>query len=150
MRKLTKIVAPALIAAMGMAAAAVPAQAQPYGHQDHARPGQHNSQRPGTPDHARPGQPNINHHVMGRPTPGSQSNIRSEINDLNRQINRAEERRTISKREANTLKRDVTQVQRLYTSYARNGLSRDETRTLQNRVDRIQSALKKHSRDNRR
>lgn len=118
MRKLTKIVAPALIAAMGIGAAAIPAQAQPYS--------QHNA---------------------GRPTPVRNANIRADINGLNRDIDRAAARRTISSREATSLKRDAYQVQRLYASYARNGLTVTETRTLQNRVDRIRAGLRAERRD---
>ena len=128
MRKLTKIVAPALIAAMGIGAAAIPAQAQPYGQQDRGR------------------------HDAGRHTPARNANIRADINGLNRDIDRAAARRTISNREATSLKRDAYQVQRLYTQYARNGLTRSETQTLQNRVDRIHVALRaeRRDRDNRR
>lgn len=128
MRKLTKIVAPALIAAMGIGAAAIPAQAAPYGQQDRGR------------------------HDAGRPTPVRNSNIRADINGLNRAIDQAAARRTISSREAAGLKREAYQVQRLYTAYARNGLTRSETLTLQNRVDRIHLALRaeRNDRDNRR
>jgi hypothetical protein len=128
MSKFTKIVAPALIAAMGIGAAAVPAQAQPYGQQ---RSGPHDA---------------------GRPTPVRNANIRADINGLNRAIDQAAARRTISNREATSLKRDAYQVQRLYSQYARNGLTRTETQTLQNRVDRIHVALRaeRRDRDNRR
>jgi hypothetical protein len=131
MRKLTKIVAPALIAAMGLGTI-IPAQAAQYGQQDNRR--------------------YDNRHDAGRATPVRNSNIRAEINGLNREIDRAAQRRAISTREAANLKRDAAQVQRLYTSYARNGLTSSETRTLQNRVDRIQVALKseRRDRDNRR
>lgn len=134
MRKFTKIVAPALIAALGIGAAAIPAQAAPYAHQHNTHSAQHS----------------INQHAIGRPTATNQSNIRSEINSLKSQIKQAEARRTISKSQATKLKRDVSEVQRLYTSYARNGLTRNETNTLQNRVDRIKSALRVQSRNNRR
>jgi hypothetical protein len=128
MSKFTKIVAPALIAALGIGAAVMPAQAQPYGHQDRGR------------------------HDAGRPTPVRNSNIRADINGLNRDIDRAVANRCISSREAMGLKRDANQVQRLYAQYARNGLTRSETQTLQNRVDRIQVALRaeRRDRDNRR
>jgi hypothetical protein len=111
MRKLTKIVAPALIAALGLSAG-VSAQAAPY------------------------------HHNAGRPTPARDANIRADINGLNRTIDRAVARRTISNREATGLRRDAAQVQRLYGQYARNGLTRTEMRTLQNRVDRIRVSLR--------
>jgi hypothetical protein len=132
MRKLTQIVAPALIAAMGLGAAAIPAQAAPYGHQDNGRyDGRHDA---------------------GRPTPMRNANIRADINGLNRAIDQAAARRTISGREAAGLKREAYQVQRLYGQYARNGLTRSETQTLQNRVDRIHVALRaeRRDRDNRR
>ena len=117
MRKLTKIVAPALIAVMGMGAV-VPAQAAPYGRHD-----------------------------AGHATPVRNANIRADINGLNRAIEQAAARRTISAREATSLKRDAYQVQRLYTTYARNGLTRSEAQTLQNRVDRIHVALRAERRD---
>lgn len=117
MRKFNKIVVPALIAALGLSVA-LPAQAQQY-----------------------------RQHDAGRPTPVRDSNIRADINGLNRDIDRAAARRTISNREAASLKREAIQVQRLYSSYARNGLTRTETRTLQNRVDRIHVALRAERRD---
>jgi len=128
MSKFTKIVAPALIAAMSLGVAAAPAQAQAYGQQHNGR------------------------HDAGRPTPVRNSNIRADIAGLNRAIDQAFARRTISNREATSLKRDAVQVQRLYTQYARNGLTRSETLTLQNRVDRIHVALRaeRRDRDNRR
>jgi len=128
MSKFTKIVAPALIAAMGIGAVAAPASAQPYGQQHNGR------------------------HDAGRPTPVRNSNIRADINGLNRDIDRAVANRRISSREAMGLKRDANQVQRLYAQYARNGLTRSETQTLQSRVDRIQVALRaeRRDRDNRR
>jgi len=118
MRKFTKIVAPALIAAMGIgAAASVPAEAAPWNHN------------------------------AGRPTPARDANIRADINGLNHDIDRAAARRTISPREANGLRRQAVQVQRLYANYARNGLTPSEVRTLQNRVDQIRVALHMERRD---
>jgi hypothetical protein len=123
MRKLTKIFAPALIAAMGLGAAAIPAQAAPYGRHD-----------------------------AGHATPVRNADIRIEINGLNRDINQAAARRAISGREATGLKRDAIQVQRLYSAYARNGLTRTEVNTLRARVDRIQIALhgERHDRNDHR
>jgi len=79
--------------------------------------------------------------------PARNADIRQEINGLNRDIDRAVARRAISQREATALRRDVAQVQRLYAQYARNGLTRNEARTLQNRVDRIEVALRAERRD---
>lgn len=126
MRKLT-IVAPALIAAMGLAAA-LPAQAAPQGRYE---AGRYEGSR----------------YEAGRDTRGAEAQIRSDINALNRDIDRAQARRSISNREAAGLKRNAERVQRLYASYARGGLTRTEARTLQNRISRIQVALRSENRD---
>lgn len=122
MRKPILIAATALIAATGFGSAAS-AQPMAYGH-----------------------------HNAGRPTPVRDANIRNDIWQLNRNIDRAVARRTISKREATGLRRESAQLQRLYTSYARNGLTRAETSTLRARVDRVQYALRaeRNDRDRRR
>lgn len=132
MRTFTKLVAPALIATLALGTMVPVAQAQVHG--------QHNNSR----------YDNNGRHNAGRPTPVRNDNIRNELNGLNRDIDRAAARRTISSREATNLKREVSQVQRLYAQYARNGLTQSETRTLRNRVDRIQVALRAERRDNRR
>ncbi|MFS0850576.1 hypothetical protein AB3M93_14075 [Novosphingobium panipatense] len=116
MRTFTKIIAPAVVAALGFTAV-TPAIAE------------------AAPRHQ---------------TSSQSSSVRAEISGLRAQIDRAAARRTISQREATNLRRDAAQVQKLYTSYARNGLSRQETRTLQNRVDRIKAELRADRRDQRR
>jgi hypothetical protein len=121
MRKFTKIVAPALFATLALGAV-VPAQAQSYN--------------------------NHSNHNAGRPTPGRDNQIRTDINNLSRSIDRAIARRTISNREATGLRRDAAEIQRLYGQYARNGLTQTEQRTLRNRVDRIENALRNERRDN--
>lgn len=85
-------------------------------------------------------------------TPARNAEIRQDINGLNRQIDRAQARRTISPREATGLRRDARELQRLYARYARGGLSRDEYRTLERRVGAIHARLhfEKHDRDGRR
>jgi hypothetical protein len=122
MRNLTKIVAPALVAALGLSAIA-PASA-------HEMPSRE----------------------ISRHTPYRNASIRSDINDLRRDIDRAAARRTISQREASGLRRDAVEIQRLYASYARNGLSMTETRVLQRKIDRVHVALhmERHDRDGRR
>ncbi|MDE8653084.1 hypothetical protein [Novosphingobium album (ex Liu et al. 2023)] len=111
-KSLTRIVAPALVAALGLGAA-MPATA----------------------------------FAADRHTPVRNAAIRTDINDLNRDIDRAAARRTISAREAASLKRDASQVRYLYGQYSRNGLTVAETRTLQARVDRIHIALRAERRD---
>lgn len=120
MRKFTKIIAPALVAALGFTAVA-PAIAE-------AAP----------------------RHEAARQTPNRNAQIRNEIRDLRAQIDRAAARRTISQREATSLRRDAADVQRLYTSYARNGLTNQEARQLQNRINKVEASLRAERRDDNR
>ncbi|KMS53497.1 hypothetical protein V474_22555 [Novosphingobium barchaimii LL02] len=117
MRKFTKLVAPALVAVLGFSAA-VPTIAE-------AAP----------------------RHEAAYKTPVRNANIRADISGLRAQIDRAAARRTISQREATGLRRDAADVQRLYSSYARGGLSAQETRILQNRVNKVYTALHMERRD---
>ena len=114
---LSKIVAPALIAALGLGMA-VPAQAQDWRHNDR------------------------NHQVSSHRT-----GIGSDIASLDRDINRAAARRAISAREATSLRRQATRLQRDYARFARNGLTRQETRSLQSGVTQIRHALRAERRD---
>lgn len=127
MRTLTKIVAPALVAALGIATIA-PASAHETSRYDNVR------------------------HDAARHTPARNASIRSDINDLRRDIDRAAARRKISQREAKGLRRDAAEIQRLYASYARNGISAREMQILQRKVDRVHVALRmeRRDRDNRR
>lgn len=117
MRKFTKIVAPALVAAMGMAAVA-----------------------PGIAE-AAPRHQAARHY-----------DIRTDINGLRANIDRAAARRTISQREATGLRRDVVQIQRQYAQYSRGGLSAQETRVLGARVNAVYAKLRmeRHDYDRRR
>ncbi|HKT86133.1 MAG TPA: hypothetical protein VJQ77_08620 [Novosphingobium sp.] len=117
MRKITRFAAPALVAALGISAIA-PASA-------------HESPR----------------HYGGRYTPVRNDAVRSDINGLRRDIDRAAARRAISEREARGLRRDAADIQRLYASYARNGLTRWEVQNLQRKVDRVHVALHMERRD---
>lgn len=117
MRKITWFAAPALVAALGISAIA-PASA-------------HESPR----------------HEAARYTPVRDASIRSDINDLRRDIDRAAAHRAISEREARGLRREATDIRRLYASYARDGLSRWEVQSLQRKVDRVHVALHMERRD---
>ena len=75
-------------------------------------------------------------------TPARNAEIRSQINGLDGAIARATQHRTISTREARGLRTDARNIQRLYASYARGGLSRDEVQSLQTRVNRVRVALR--------
>lgn len=69
-------------------------------------------------------------------------NYREQIKQLDRQIDRAEDRRLITKREADKLERSVDQLQRQHENYARGGLSRDERRTLDLRISKLDREIK--------
>jgi predicted RNase H-like nuclease (RuvC/YqgF family) len=75
------------------------------------------------------------------------SEIQRDINQLENRIDRAARRGTISPREANSLRRDASNVQRLYNRYSRNGLDRREVAELELRVNRVQQRLRLERRD---
>lgn len=79
------------------------------------------------------------------------SDIRGEIAQLDRQIDRARFTRQISPREAAGLARQVDQLHRLYALYSRGGLTRYEQAALDRRIDAIRFDLARqvHDRDNR-
>lgn len=119
MKTFKMLAAPIAIAAAALSVAA-PAQAQNYGH---------------------------NGRDAWRLTPARNSEIRQDINSLNKAIDRAAARRTISPREASRLRTDARQVQRLYASYSRDGLSRREVQALQTRVNSVRVSLRMERRD---
>lgn len=89
----------------------------------------------GTPASAAPGHTN------------SGSQITKEINQLDRQIDRAQDRRAISSREANQLHRDVRQIKNLRNQYARGGFTRAELRTLDGKVTNVKYQLRMERND---
>lgn len=74
----------------------------------------------------------------------SASQIRAEIVQLDRQVDRA---RGLSGREEQQLERKVDQLQALYRSYARNGLTRGEINALSARIDSVRDQLFRQSND---
>ncbi len=73
--------------------------------------------------------------------------IRQDINQLERQILRAQQRRAISPREAASLRREAAQVRRNYQIYHRGGLNRMEVRNLQRQVNNLRVRLRLEQRD---
>ncbi|WEK46180.1 MAG: hypothetical protein P0Y56_14345 [Candidatus Andeanibacterium colombiense] len=65
-------------------------------------------------------------------------NIRQQITQLDRRIDQAERQHQLSRKEAQQLGRQVDQVQALQARYARNGFTRAELRTLDQRIDAVQ------------
>ena len=79
--------------------------------------------------------------------PSVQRQIQGDINQLDRQISRAVQRRTISQREAAGLRREAMQLQRTYNQYSRNGLDRREVAQLESLVNRLHARLRLERRD---
>ena len=72
----------------------------------------------------------------------AQSQIRGEINQLTNQISRAEQRRVISRREAQSLRRQMIQVQRNLAQFSRGGLDRREVTALNRQLDQVRRSLR--------
>ncbi len=82
---------------------------------------------------------------LGEPrfwTPERTRTIRTQIWELERDIDRAVRRGTIGNREAFGLRRDLNFVRNWYMTSARNGLTYQEVRYLQDRVNRIRDRLR--------
>lgn len=73
--------------------------------------------------------------------------ISQDIGQLDRQIDRAEQRRTVSRREAAKLRRQADQIDRSYRRFQRGGLSREEVRSLEQQVNRLRQQLRLERRD---
>ncbi|MCJ2188956.1 hypothetical protein [Novosphingobium beihaiensis] len=133
MRTLTKIIAPAVVAALGVGAA-LPASAHETRHAYHD-----------VSRHAPRYTPA--RYTPARYTPARDHAIRADIRDLRARIDRAAARHAISYREARGLRRDTSRIQHLYARFARNGLDRQEVRVLRAKVDRVHYALRMERRD---
>jgi Spy/CpxP family protein refolding chaperone len=79
--------------------------------------------------------------------PRAQQEIRGDIDQLQNQIQRAQQRRTISAREAVGLRQQAASLRQTYARYNRNGLDRNEVRTLQNQVNTLRQRLRLERRD---
>lgn len=79
--------------------------------------------------------------------PSIRNQIQSDIDQLDRQIARATQRRTVSQREATGLRRDARQLQRTYNQYGRNGLTRGEVTALETRANSLRQRLRLERRD---
>lgn len=79
--------------------------------------------------------------------PGVQRQIQNDINQLDRQISRAVQRKTISQREAGGLRRDALNLQRTYNRFTRGGLDRQEVAQLERQVNRLHQQLRLERRD---
>ena len=73
--------------------------------------------------------------------------LRSEIAQLDRQIDRAEARRIISQREAARLSGQVDRLESTFRSYARGGFTRFELASLDSRIEAVKRQLAVQARD---
>lgn len=79
--------------------------------------------------------------------PSVQRQIGNDINQLDRQITRAVQRRSLSQREATGLRREALQLQRAYNRFSRNGLDRQEVAQFEAGVNRVGQRLRLERRD---
>ncbi len=79
--------------------------------------------------------------------PRVQTQIRADINQLQGLIQTAAQRRTISRREAVSLRRQAIDLRQLLAQYNRNGLSRQEVTTLELRTNQVRQNLRLERRD---
>jgi predicted RNase H-like nuclease (RuvC/YqgF family) len=125
MHKLTKIITPALIAIATLGSAGA-ATAQPYN--------------------------NHNQNYGNHQTPGRANAIRAQIDDLQRRIERNDNRDRVSEREAAGLRREIRDIRDQFRVFSRDGLNNREFRTLEVRIDRLKARLRveRNDRDGRR
>ena len=115
MKKMTAFAASALMAATALGAAAIPATAS--------------------------AQVSLRFGAPGFWTPERSEAIRTQIWDLDRDVDRAAQSRAVSRGEAMRLRNDVRSLRATFQSYNRNGLDFREVRLLQDRVNRIRTRL---------
>ena len=82
-----------------------------------------------------------------RRTPARADAIRHQIDELQRDVNRNDNRDQISEREAAGLRGDVARLQNEFRDYNRDGLSNVEMRSLNNRIQTIRGRLHGERRD---
>ena len=147
MRTRTKLIVSALVAGASLAAA-VPAQAQSYPqsypqsrdrYEDrNDRYEQRNDRYDDRYDDRRDNRWNDR---------GQANAIRTQIEQLERRIQRLDGRDRISEREAAMLRRAVYNLRLQYRDYARNGLTQREAHVLQSRIQQLRQRLAHERRD---
>ena len=76
--------------------------------------------------------------------------IERQLDQLERRIDRARDRRLISRNEARRLENQAEYIDRLHDRYRRNGLSPRERHDLQVRIDRLRQQFRWERQDGRR
>lgn len=82
-----------------------------------------------------------------RAQPRIQREIQSDINGLDRQIARAIERGTVSRRDAKDLRREASNLQRTFNRFSRDGLDRREVEQLESQVNGLHRRLRLEQRN---
>lgn len=75
-------------------------------------------------------------------TPERMQRIRADIDRLDSAITQAQYNRTISWREAQNLRNQERYLRRMYWSYSRDGLNRNEVMALEQRANQIRTELR--------
>jgi predicted RNase H-like nuclease (RuvC/YqgF family) len=142
MRTLTKIVASALVATTALSA--LPAQAQPYPRQDNRY--EHDRYERDRYDR------NDSYWHDNDSRWGNPRGIQAQIAELQRRVERNDNRDRISEREAAGLRNAVYRLRQQYRDYSRNGLSNREAQILQARINDLRQRLRyeRHDNDGRR
>ena len=137
MRTPTKFIVSAIVGSAALAAA-VPAQAQgypQYGNGGYQQSRDHDNDRYESRDDRR------------YDDRGQANAIRTQIEQLERRIQRTDGRDRISEREAASLRRAVYSLRQQYRDYSRNGLTRREVQVLQNRIQQVRRRIGYERRD---
>ena len=137
MRTQTKFIVSAIVGSAALAAA-VPAQAQSYpqyGNGDYQQSRDYDNDRYENRDDRR------------YDDRGQANAIRTQIEQLERRIQRTDGRDRISEREAASLRRAVYSLRQQYRDYSRNGLTRREVQVLQNRIQQVRQRIGYERRD---
>jgi hypothetical protein len=141
MRKTTLLAA---LAPMVLGGLSAPALAQDWNHNDRSVE-RHNNDGRGYDNRGFDNRANDNR--GWQMTPQRNAMIRADIDQLDIVINRAQQRRTLSPREAAGLRMQARDVKRMYFGYARDGLNRNEVIALEQRVNQIRGRLQMERRD---
>ena len=137
MRTQTKFIVSAIVGSAALAAA-VPAQAQSYpqyGNGGYQQSRDYDNDRYENRDDRR------------YDDRGQAHAIRTQIEQLERRIQRTDGRDRISEREAASLRRAVQSLRQQYRDYSRNGLTRREVQVLQNRIQQVRQRIGYERRD---
>jgi len=137
MRTRTKFIVSAIVGSAALAAA-VPAQAQSYpqyGNGGYQQSRDYDNDRYENRDDRR------------YDDRGQANAIRTQIEQLERRIQRTDGRDRISEREAASLRRAVYSLRQQYRDYSRNGLTRREVQVLQNRIQQVRQRIGYERRD---